>query len=229
MSARVSIVVPALDEERALPACLASVRAQEPPFDAVVVDGGSRDRTLDVALRAGARVIRAPRGRAAQMNEGARATDGQVLLFLHADTILPPRALRAVRRAVRDGADAGAFRLRYDDPGLAFQVAGWVSDLHCRRSGDLFGDRAIFVRRPVFEELEGFRPLPLMEDLDFASRLRARGRAVRVLGLAVTSSARRFRGAGIARGGLRAWRLVRDFHAGRPLDRRAAEFYGPRS
>lgn len=220
-----SIVIPALDEEAILPRCLAAVRQQEAPYETLVVDGGSSDGTMQAARDAGARVLVGPRGRALQMNQAAREARGDVLLFLHADTILPPNALRAIRRAVGEGIDAGAFRLRYDRAGVSLRLAGWLSDLHCRRTGDLFGDRALFVRRSTFEELGGFRILSLLEDLDFAMRLRARGRAVRILDAAVVTSSRRFRSAGIWRSSYRAWRLVRAFHSQRPLDRSAVEFY----
>lgn len=221
----ISIVVPALDEAVALPGCLESIRMQEGPFDVLVVDGGSRDRTCEIAAATGARVVLARRGRATQMNEGARQTGGAMLMFLHADSRLPPGALASVRNAVASGAAAGAFRLRFDRRGLRWRTAEALSNAYCRITGDLFGDRAIFVSRSAFEQLKGFRPLALMEDLDFSMRLQRAGLRTRLLPLSVTTSARRFASVGILRGGWWAWKLCRAYHRSEAWDGRAARCY----
>jgi rSAM/selenodomain-associated transferase 2 len=228
----ISIVVPAVDEADALAATLAAATAQEPPFEIVLADGGSRDDTRRIAERRGARVIESPRGRAVQMNAGAAAAAGDVLLFLHADTLLPRGGLAAVRAAVARGADAGGFRLLYDRASVGFRAAAWLSDVYCRWTGNLFGDRAVFVRRDVFHALGGYRPLAILEDLDLAIRLRAAGHRIELVRPSVVTSARRYAEIGIWRGGWRAWRLVRDFRRGRPLDQAAVSFFaetGPRS
>lgn len=192
----VCVVVPTLNEAERVGACLESVLAQTGGVEAVVVDGGSTDATVEIASRY-APVHGAGRGRAVQMNTGARATAGDVLLFLHGDTVLHPDALPALRRALADPSVAGGtFTLRFDSghPLLCFYAL-------CTRLPYIafrFGDQGIFVRRPVFERMGGFRELPLLEDVDFLRRLRREGR-VAVVPRPVTTSARRFRSRGILR------------------------------
>ncbi len=220
-SARVAVVVPALNERRCIERCLASVRAQEGEVEPVVVDGGSQDGTPAVAASL-ARVISAPRGRAVQMNAGARATRGDVLLFLHADSRLVPGALAAVRSALSDPrVVGGTFSLRFEPetPLLRLYAA-------CTRLGPRifhYGDQGIFVRRDTFEALGGYRDLPLMEDVDFLRRLRRTGRTV-LLPLPVITSARRFHRHGIVRQQLRNGALLALYLAG-VSPRRLARWY----
>ena len=207
----VSVVVPALDEAAGIGASLASVAGQAGPWEVVVADGGSADGTPE-AVRAAmpeARLIAPGRGRARQMNAGAEAATGDVLLFLHADTRLPAGALDAVRRALADPAvAAGCFRTAFDLDGAAeaprFGPVGravmglWEARLWMRWHRLAFGDRAIFARRTAFEAAGGFPDQPLLEDLDAVRALRRQGRFV-FLDAAVTTSARRFRRHGAVR------------------------------
>jgi rSAM/selenodomain-associated transferase 2 len=194
-SSLISVVIPALDEEAALPAALASVAAQAGPVEVVVVDGGSADRTRAVAEAAGVRVLIAPRGRARQMNAGASATAGEALLFLHADTCLPAGALAAVRTALADPAVAGGcFRTTFDDTRSVWMRV-WQGRLWMRWHRLAFGDRAPFARRAAFEAAGGFPDQPIFEDLELVRRLRRAGRFV-FLDAAVVTSARRFRANG---------------------------------
>lgn len=186
-----SVIIPALNEAERLGATLDSIAAQgETDLEVLVVDGGSTDATAALAIRGGARVLTSPPGRARQMNAGAAAATGDVLLFLHADTLLPPDGLARIREALtRHEAEAGAFRLAFDrwTPLLRFYSA--CTRLH--RPGLCFGDRALFVRRNVFEAIGGYAPLPIFEDLDIVRRLYRRGR-FRFLSAYVTTAARRF-------------------------------------
>ncbi|MDX1531431.1 MAG: TIGR04283 family arsenosugar biosynthesis glycosyltransferase [Rhodothermales bacterium] len=197
----VAVVIPALNEAAALPATLSSVADQAGPAEVVVVDGGSADATRAEAEAAGVRVIVAERGRAQQMNAGAAASSGDGLLFLHADTTLPPDALARVREALADPAVAGGcFRLRFDRD--SFWLRFWTLPLRMRWHRWAFGDRALFVRRSVFDAVGGFPEQPLFEDLDLVRALRRRGRFV-FLDAAVTTSARRFEAGGPFRQQLR--------------------------
>ena len=159
-------------------------------------DGGSTDATVEIPSRR-ATVLHGPRGRAVQMNTGAQAATGEVLLFLHGDTVLHPDALPAVRRALADWrVVGGTFTLRFDrrHPLLRLYTLCTRLPLAAFR----FGDQGIFVRRGVFERLGGFRELPLLEDVDFLGRLRRAGRLA-VVPRPVTTSARRFLACGIVR------------------------------
>ncbi|CAE8603421.1 unnamed protein product [Polarella glacialis] len=195
----VAVVIPALNEEHGLPRTLSTVAGQVPkPEEVVVVDAGSEDRTAEVARAGGAQVLASRRGRAWQMNAGARTTKAEVLIFLHADTELPEGAVAAVRAALADASVlGGCFQLRFDTQtqSRALQLWSWCTSCWLLRSTRLvFGDRAIFVRRSAFEGLDGYREWPLLEDIDFAMRLAKRGggdKSFAFLPLAVTTSARR--------------------------------------
>jgi rSAM/selenodomain-associated transferase 2 len=186
---KISIIIPVLDEERRIGQCLAELQGFE---EFIVVDGGSRDRTVEIARAAGARVETAPRGRASQMNHGARLAFGEVLLFLHADVSLPRDVRVYVERAFSDaGVVAGAFRTWHvADDG---RRAPWLhlADLRSRLSGLPYGDQALFVRREVFERAGGFPDQPLMEDLELSRRLRRLGR-IAIVHESVRVSGRRF-------------------------------------
>jgi len=217
----VSVVVPALDEADALPSLVeALARQQTPPaFEVVLADGGSVDDTAGRFATAAAALLpgRAAttvhcerRGRAVQMNAGARAARGDALLFVHADTLLPPAGLAMVARVLDDGSVVGGgFRLAYQErhPALAL-IAAWAS-ARSRLTGIHYGDQAMFLRRDVFIRLGGFPEVPLFEDYRLSARLRREGRVI-TLPLAVRTSARRLLYAGIARTALRfAWLKLR--------------------
>lgn len=212
--ASITVVVPVLDEELALPRLLEGLRRQEgaPPFEVILADGGSGDRTTAVFSEitaswpeprpASRLVVSARRGRAVQMNAGARAARGDVLIFLHADTLLPPAAIAAVEAALRDRrVVGGGFRHRFDERGLILAAISIWATARARLTRVHYGDQAMFVRGTVFEALGGFQEIPLFEDLRFAQALRRSGRVVTVPVSAVTS-ARRLRECGVLRTGL---------------------------
>jgi rSAM/selenodomain-associated transferase 2 len=218
----ISVIIPALDEEAELPATLASVSDQSGPFEVIVADGGSMDATREIAARHGATMVTSPRGRAPQMNAGATHASGDVLLFLHADTQLPPGALDHVRTALADpDAAAGCFRLRFDRDG--FWLWLWSRPIWMRWHRWAFGDRALFVRRTAFDAVGGFPDQPVFEDLDMVQALRQQGRFV-FLDAAVTTSARRFERGGTLRQQLRNWALWTAWLLGVNPER-AARFY----
>ena len=192
----ISVVIPTLDEQARIEDCLRHLRRMSGLSEIVVVDGGSSDRTVELAgTFEGVRVLRGPRGRGSQMNAGAAAATGDFLLFLHADVRLPEDAAAWVVRLLDDaGTVAGAFRTWTVDDRRRFRwPAPWLhlADLRSRYSRLPYGDQALFVRAAVFRELGGYAPVPLMEDLDFSRRLRVAGR-IRVAPVSVIVSGRRF-------------------------------------
>ena len=206
-----SVVLPALDEEAALPGALESLRAQDcaGPLEVILADGGSRDQTVrrftDLTRGWGdrgwtTRLVLCPEsGRAVQMNAGGQLARGEMLVFLHADTWLPLGALAAIDEASRDPAVVGGgFRLKYRESGLLLRVIAGYASARSMLRGIHYGDQAMFVRRRCFEELGGFPGVPLFEDLRFSRSLRRLGR-VRTLRLAVGTSARRLQAAGTVR------------------------------
>jgi rSAM/selenodomain-associated transferase 2 len=189
----VSIITPTLNEAESLPERAREIALQQPPWEWIVADGGSTDGSATIAAHLGARVIDSRRGRGSQLNAGAAAAAGEALLFLHADTALPPRALSAIRSAlVADGVVGGNFALRFDGGTLVDRLFTAYYRARQGFSGVFFGDSAMFARAPSFREVGGFPDDPILEDLGLLRRLRTRGGLVRV-GLEVRTSARRYR------------------------------------
>jgi rSAM/selenodomain-associated transferase 2/rSAM/selenodomain-associated transferase 1 len=223
----VSVIVPVLDEAAALPGLLDRLAALTGHVEVIVVDGGSRDATAQIARDHPSRptVCTTTAGRARQMNCGASEAGGDVLLFLHADTALPDDAVGAIVEALRDPhVQGGNFALRFDgDDRFSRALGAWYRMQ--RRAGIYYGDSAVFARREVFDHLGGYRPLPIMEDYDFVRRLEKRGRTVCLSGPAVTS-ARRWRALGVPRT-VFSWVVIRWlFIAGVP-PARLARLYRP--
>lgn len=196
----VSIIVPVLNEAPRIAACLSGLRRDFPETELIVVDGGSADGTADLA-RPHAKVLECERGRGRQLNAGAAAASGEVLWFVHADTVLEASALGQMYAAFTDPrVIAGGCTLRFDRDTPSLRYLAWASNQRARRLGQIFGDQAMFVRRRIFEQLGGFPDYPLMEDFVFSRRLNRTGRLVS-LPAAATSSARRFEQHG-------TWRMI---------------------
>jgi rSAM/selenodomain-associated transferase 2 len=204
---RLSVIVPTLNEERTIAATLAAIQRGAPGAEIIVVDGGSADATGAAASALGARVIVAPRGRARQMNEGARQAGGDVLAFVHADTIVPASFAADIAEALADPAVVGGrFDVTLDSAALPYRLIGCLISIRSRLSRTATGDQAIFVRRETFERLGGYPDIELCEDLGFARKLKRAG-PVACLRSRVTTSARRWRRDGLIRTVLRMWMI----------------------
>jgi rSAM/selenodomain-associated transferase 2 len=187
---KISIVIPTYNEAGCLARTLAAARDLPGDFEILVVDGGSTDATVRIAAEMGIEVVEAPRGRAAQMNHGAARARGEVLLFVHADTLLPQDAHARIESALRDPQVlGGCFRLSFDRPHPMLRVYAFFTRFPCRLFH--YGDQAFFVRADAFRKLDGYRAYPIMEDLDFWLRMVRAGK-VAVLGAPVVTSARRY-------------------------------------
>jgi rSAM/selenodomain-associated transferase 2 len=179
-----------------------------------VVDGGSDDLSQNVARTRCNLLLEAKRGRANQLNAGAARASGEVLAFVHADTIVPRSFAADIASAMSNPAFAGGrFDLRLDDAALPYRLIAWLINFRSRMSRTGTGDQAIFVRREVFERLGGFPDLEICEDLDFARKLKRAG-AVACLRSQVVTSARRWQRAGLARTVLRMWTIRLAYLAG---------------
>lgn len=212
-----SIVMPVLNEGTALARriqALAPLRARG--AELIVVDGGSTDSTWTIACALADRVLSAPSGRGSQMNAGSREATADALLFLHADTALPPEADLLIARALTAGSLWGRFDVRIEGSHPMLRVIAWLMNQRSRLIGIATGDQGIFVGRAVFESLGGFADMPLMEDIELSTRLRKRG-APACLAAWVITSGRRWEARGVWRTMALMWWL------------RAAYFFGASS
>lgn len=201
-----SVIVPVLDESAGVAACLRSLAPlRDRGAEVIVVDGGSTDGTPALAQSLADAVLSSPRGRARQMNVGARRARGDALLFLHADTLLPEGADRLVREALATK-EWGRFDVRIDSASPSLRVVAMLMNLRSRWTGVATGDQAMFVRRSAFEAAGGFPDIALMEDIALSRTLRARGRPA-CLRERVVTSGRRWERGGVARTILLMWRL----------------------
>ena len=180
----VSIIIPTYNEEKALPKTLQALFAQSGSFETILVDGGSTDRTStildDFEFRPGSLLtphssrlaLTAPKGRASQMNAGAKHANGEWLLFLHADTILPDGAIQRLNDMETDQSiQAGGFMHRFSGDDWRLKLISFLDNFRCTRSRIIYGDQALFVRRTLFEQLGGFPNRPILEDVAFCERL----------------------------------------------------------
>jgi rSAM/selenodomain-associated transferase 2 len=188
-----SIVMPVLDEASGLPAALMALQPlRDAGVELVIADGGSRDGSAALAEPLADRVLAAPRGRARQMNAGAAAARGEVLLFLHADTRLAEGAVAAIESALARGAGWGRFDVFIDGRPAVLPLVAALMNRRSRWSGIATGDQAIFVTRAAFDSVGGFPDQPLMEDVEISRRLKARVGAPACLRLRVRTSGRRW-------------------------------------
>jgi rSAM/selenodomain-associated transferase 2 len=228
--ATLSIIIPVLDEAATIAdalAALAPYRARG--VELIVVDGGSRDGTAEAARPLAERVITAPRGRGAQMNAGAAAAKGDVLLFLHADTRLPADADRLIARALdRSHKNWGRFDVIIAGRSPFLRVVAAMMNLRSRLTGIATGDQAMFATRAAFAQAGGFPDIALMEDIVLSRRLKALGRPA-CLTARVTTSGRRWDREGVIRTVFLMWRLRLAFFLGAEPARLARRYgYGVR-
>lgn len=215
----ISVIIPVLDEAAELPATLAALgrSAAEGPeraVEVIVADGGSRDATREIAAAWGARVVSSPPGRGSQMNAGATAAGGEILLFLHADTRLPTGWQNQVRAVLsRPGVAAGAFRLGIAGRHPGLRLVEWGANLRSRLWGLPYGDQAIFLPTAIFRRLGGYRPWPLFEEVELLGRLRSCGRLA-LAPVAVSTSQRRWQSGGMVAVTLRNQFLLLAYYLG---------------
>lgn len=215
---RISVIIPTLNEEESVATTIAAAR-RATDCELILVDGGSTDRTVELARDRVDRILSARRGRAAQMNAGAAAVSGDVLLFLHADTILPAAYDAAIAAKMADPRVVGGrFDLTLLPGSPLLWLTGELINLRSRLSKIATGDQAIFVRRTVFEEIGGYEDIPLMEDVALTRVLKRRGR-IACLRQRVVTSSRRWQRNGVVRTIALMWTLRALYFFGVPPSR----------
>ena len=216
-----TVIIPALNEASIIGEAIESARGAGAK-QIIVADGGSDDATVSIARNRGAEVVPSRNGRGAQLNVAAAAAQSEALLFLHADTRLPAQSAALVLQSLTS-ADFGGFRLRFAEKDFRLRVAERMINLRTSITLCPWGDQAQFIRREVFEQVGGFREIPLMEDYELAVRLKPRRRTV-LLNEFVVTSGRRFLRKGLIRTSLLNWRIIHAFHRGVEPER-LAELY----
>ncbi|MBW2107726.1 MAG: TIGR04283 family arsenosugar biosynthesis glycosyltransferase [Deltaproteobacteria bacterium] len=211
-----SIIIPVFNESSVLARTLDHLRSLGPHGQVIVVDGGSTDETVRIAEQYGHVLIVSARGRGVQLHQGARRADGDVLLFLHADTLLPKGYHHDICLAMRDPCVVfGAFSLKIDPCTAFLSLVAGMANLRSRLLKLPYGDQAIFVRRSAYRRAGGFRPWPVMEDVDLVRRLSRQGR-FRLISTPVRTSARRWEAEGAVFSTIRNWSVMVRFFLGVP-------------
>ncbi len=219
MPSRVTVIIAALNEERFIGEAVSSAFACG-ALEVILADGGSTDRTRDIAAERGARVVSCERMRSKQFNAAAATATGHHLIFLHADTTLPAGAADAVHEALNGKAHFGGFRLRFAEEGFRLRLAERLINLRTRITGCPWGDQAQFIDRMTFLSSGGFREIPLMEDYAMAIAMKRRG-STTILPLTVTTSGRRFQRKGSIATIFTNWRIILAFRLGADPERLA--------
>ncbi len=222
---RLSVVMPVLNEAAGLGAALQALAAlRAGGAELIVADGGSSDHSAALAQAGGAQVVNAARGRALQMNAGAAQARGEVLLFLHADTVLPTSADALISKALADGSRVwGRFDVAITGRPRMLKLIAALMNLRSRRTGIATGDQAMFMTRAAFEAVGGFPAQPLMEDIEMSRRLLKLSRPA-CLSAKVQTSGRRWESRGVWRTVLLMWRLRFAYWRGASPER-LAELY----
>jgi uncharacterized protein len=232
MTPKLSIIIPVLHEGDRIGPCLDHLAriAEDIPYEVIVSDGDPQGSTLSaISPKYTCVEVRSPVGRGAQLNAGARVARGKVLLFLHVDACLPVRALHQVLETCKQKQwVGGAFDLAIASPRLSLKVIAKVASWRSRLTRIPYGDQAIFLRRDIFEQMQGYPDIPIMEDVALMQRLNRHGYAIEILSSAVTVSPRRWEKEGVLRCTLRNWSLMTMYFLG-VHPRALARWYRPAS
>jgi rSAM/selenodomain-associated transferase 2 len=209
----VSVVIPALNEEKSLPKLLEELSRQS-ARQIIVADGGSRDQTVNIARGFGADVVSLSPCRGRQLNTGAAIAVGEALFFVHADATIPPNAVSLVSESLSGGrCVGGSFSIAIDSRRPSFRFIFWMINQRSRRLRLPYGDQGIFTSREAFDTIGGYRDIPIMEDLDFMRRMNRLGPTL-LLPQKIVASARRYDKEGPVFSTFRNWLLVTLFAAG---------------
>ncbi len=212
----VSIIIPALNEAGTINTTIDSVFNQNvSPVEVIVVDGDKKGTTISAIQENSVKSITSSPGRSIQMNRGAGEATGDILLFLHSDTTLPDNALKKILHTIKnENYPAGAFNLTINATGFSFRVVEKMASLRSRLTRIPFGDQAIFIKRDLFETLDGYTNIPVMEDLDLMKRIKKAGLKIKLLSPGILTSARRWKKEGVVYCTVRNWVILFFFMIG---------------
>lgn len=216
---KIAIVIPTLNEAANLPPTLAAIAAANHDCEVIIADGGSQDQTREIGLASGAIVIPSNPGRATQLNQGAAQATGEIYLFLHADTRLPPNWAELVAQTLANPQTiAGAFELVIDSPRWGLRLVEWGVKVRSHYFQLPYGDQAIFLRAKTFHSIGGFPNIPIMEDFQLIKQLQKLG-TIAIVPAAVTTSSRRWDRRGLVQTTLLNQVMIVGFYLGIAPDR----------
>jgi rSAM/selenodomain-associated transferase 2 len=224
----ISVIIPVLHEGERIHEILSSLKsaASDVPYEVIVVDGNSSGSTIAHIVNSGAITLITPRGRALQMNAGAAQARGSILLFLHADTLLPHNALPKIMEALSDSRFVGgSFDLGIQNRRWIFRVIGLAASWKHRLTRVPYGDQAIFMRRSYFEDMGGYPEIPLMEDVELMKRVKQRKGRIIILPAAVATSSRKWETEGVSYTIVRNWIIQALYLFGMPAERLVRYYY----
>lgn len=219
---KLSIIIPTYNEEKTIPALLRTLEPLKGKAEILFVDGGSSDGTLDMIPK-DTLLLHAPKGRARQMNLGAERSSGDVLLFLHCDSELPPDAAEQIEAVMREHG-AGCFGIAFHSRSISMKCCQFLSNIRVRIRKIMFGDQGVFIRRELFFEIGGFPPLPIMEDYRLSLTLKERGERIALAKKRIYTSDRRFAEGGPLRVMWKMQRLQAMYRKGADIDTIAAMY-----
>ena len=199
----ISVIIPILNEAKILAKTLSRLQPELVNHELIIVDGGSTDGSVDIAKKYG-RVVISERGRAKQLNAGASASTGDILIFLHADVWLEAGAFAAVETALSSGYVGGGFLQKIDGPSILYRIIERTADMRGKYLKVFYGDSGIFVSRSNFERIGGFTEVPIMEEMGFSKKLRRLGKT-KMVKPRIHISARRWEANGIIRTTVKNW------------------------
>lgn len=225
---KISVIIPVLGEEKSINKILDSIKSvsADTPYETIVVDGDSSGSTITRIADSSILKMTAPRGRALQMNAGAAIASGDILLFLHADTLLPPQAFPKIIAAVFDKHFiGGAFDLKLENRKWIFRAIGCAASLKHRLTRVPYGDQAIFILKSYFEKIGGYPAIPLMEDVELMKRVKQSGGRIKILRETVITSSRKWEADGIIYTVTRNWIIQALYLFGVPADKLEKYYY----
>jgi rSAM/selenodomain-associated transferase 2 len=203
----ISIIIPILNEEKNISIALENIERLDGEKEVIVVDGGSIDNTVDIAKKKGVMLLSSQKGRGCQMNKGAEAANGDMLLFLHADTKLPDNAILEINKVMKAPESIGGrFDVGFDDDRFVFKLIAFLMNWRSRLTGIFTGDQAVFIRKNIFKDIGGYLEIPLMEDIALSKKMKKRGKTACINDCIITS-ARKWKEEGIIKTILLMWFL----------------------
>ncbi len=192
----VSIIIPIYNEEKNIRKLQDNLCRLKGDFEVIFCDGGSKDNTTQL-IDNNYVLLNSPKGRANQMNYGSKFAKGDILFFLHCDSVVEEDVILKIQDAVDSGYDVGCLKIEFDNPIIWMKICAYMSNLRASKKKIAFGDQGIFIRRELFNEMEGMPRLPIMEDLEFSLRLKRRKHDMKQINSKIITSSRRYMDKGI--------------------------------